>query len=169
MQTCQALGVHQITPVSRPCCTLHPVNEAEMGAIAGDAGITAALPPASPSESWTRYETYRWLAPMPRLSWGWEWLRRNPEYRADYVEAGSSPSGEQSSLSTRRRDPAHWSLVRLRRHGQRHTQCRCYVAACGLSARFAARRDDAALPARSHGPLTCSSAMPGRHSSPRAC
>ncbi len=29
--------------------------------------------------------TYRWMATLPKLGWAWEFLRRNPNYRAEYA------------------------------------------------------------------------------------
>lgn len=30
-------------------------------------------------------ENYEWMLPLPRTSWAWEWLRRNPDYHASWV------------------------------------------------------------------------------------
>lgn len=40
--------------------------------------------------TWQDAATYRWTLTLPRLAWAWEFLRRNPAYRAVWLEARRS-------------------------------------------------------------------------------
>ena len=81
---------------------------------------------------WRRSETYDYTRPLPRRGWAWEFLRRNPDYRREWV-----PLPDKATTETIR--PA-LTVLTLRATGQgrprwgllfrqfTESQCDCVLA-----------------------------------------
>jgi hypothetical protein len=59
---------------------------------------------------WRHAESYQYTTELPRLAWAWEFLRRNPKYRAEWE---AETAGKDPVRTRRRLPPALGTVVLL--------------------------------------------------------
>lgn len=47
--------------------------------------FTKPIDDTSNKPNWSDTASYRWMLPLPRLGWAWEFLRRSPQYRSAFA------------------------------------------------------------------------------------
>ncbi len=67
------------------------------------------------SSKWRDIENYRWMIPLPRLGWAWEFLRRSPRYRSVFAAALVANMAPEDAAADPEKNRSLWPLVRLRR------------------------------------------------------
>jgi len=67
------------------------------------------------SSKWRDIENYRWMIPLPRLGWAWEFLRRSPKYRSAFAAALLANMAPEDTAADPEKNRSLWPLVRLRR------------------------------------------------------
>jgi hypothetical protein len=72
-----------------------------------------------PRPNWRDASSYAYTQALSSEGWAWEFLRRNPEYRAQFAQHPHLPSTRRQAHDapsvTAVTDPASWGLVRFRR------------------------------------------------------
>ncbi|MBU6298942.1 MAG: DUF2285 domain-containing protein [Alphaproteobacteria bacterium] len=73
--------------------------------------MTIGAQPGGPMpDPWTGQDRYKWMFRLPRVAWGWELLRRDPDYQTAYRASLSRGNTRTSQSYT---EPTHWSLLRF--------------------------------------------------------
>lgn len=67
------------------------------------------------TSKWHEIENYRWMIPLPRLGWAWEFLRRSPRYRSVFAAALVANMTSEDVAADPEKNRSHWPLVRLRK------------------------------------------------------
>src|SRR5579883_477926 len=91
-------------------------------------------PPSQDEQPWRRADAYDYTDSLPKRGWGWEFLRRDPEYQREWATLAPAVSVEQRrhlTLLTANRpldDLAPWGVF-FRRSTRPRCDCRHGVLA----------------------------------------